>query len=121
VQNNQTIVSVALPEQQGLRFLGQTVFAVLMTDLEQLRQSFTLLEARVPEKPAPWSLSLQPREALVAKLLRAIQLTGGEYIESIEISERNGDGTRIVLLDPDNHSPLAVEDARLLGRAPGKP
>jgi outer membrane lipoprotein carrier protein LolA len=121
VQNKQTIVSISLSEQPGLRFLGQTVFAVFMTDLAQLRQSFTLLEARVPEKPASWYLSLRPREPAVAKLMRAVQLTGGDHIESIEISEQNGDSTRILLLDPDSQSPLAPEDARLLGRAPGKP
>jgi hypothetical protein len=121
VQNNQTVVSVSLTEQPALRWLGQTVFAVFMTDLEQLGQSFTLLEARVPEKPAPWSLSLEPRDAAVARLMRNILLTGGEHIESIEIAEQNGDSTRIVLLDPDSQSPLAVEDARQLGRTPGKP
>jgi hypothetical protein len=120
-QHDQTIVSISLAREPALRFLGQSVFAVFMTDVPQLRQSFTVLDARVPESPAPWSLSLVPRDAAAAQLMRQIALTGGEQIESIEISERNGDGTLIRLLDVDRTTALRADDARLLARTPGKP
>ena len=121
VQHDQTIVSISLTREPALRFLGQSVFAVLMTDVPQLRRSFTVLDARVPEGPAPWSLSLQPRDAAASRLMRQIALTGGEQIESIEISERNGDSTLIRLLELDRKTALSAEDARLLARTPGKP
>jgi hypothetical protein len=54
-------------------------------------------------------------------LMRQIALTGGEQIESVEISERNGDSTLIRLLEIDRRAALSVEDARLLARTPGKP
>jgi hypothetical protein len=121
VQNNQTIVSTSLTGQPALRFLGQSVFAVFMTDVQQLRKSFTLLGGSVPERPLSWSLSLRPEDPAVARLMQEIQLTGGDQIQSIEISERGGDSTRIVLLDVDSRSPLSPGDARLLGRPPGDP
>jgi hypothetical protein len=92
-----------------------------MTDVQQIQQGFTVLGARAPQKPAPWSLSLRPREAAVARLMREIDLTGREHIESIEIFERNGDSTLIRLHSPDSRSPLPGEDALLLERTAGKP
>jgi outer membrane lipoprotein carrier protein LolA len=121
VQNDRIIVSTPLAGQPALRFLGQSVFAVFMTDVRQIENSFTLLAARVPERPLPWSVSLRPRDAAVAKLMREIQLTGTEQLQTIQISERGGDSTRIVLRDLDDHSPLSPEDARLLGQAAGTP
>jgi outer membrane lipoprotein carrier protein LolA len=121
VQNNQTIVSTPLAGQPALRFLGQSVFAVFMTDVQQIKDSFTLLGAHVPERPLPWSLSLRPRDAAVAQLMPEIRLTGAEQLQSIQILERGGDSTRIVLRDVDDHAPLSPEDARLLGRAAGNP
>jgi hypothetical protein len=121
VQDQNTVVSISLDEQPGLRFLAQTLFAVFMTDVQQIQQGFTVLGARAPQKPAPWSLSLRPREAAVARLMREIDLTGREHIESIEIFERNGDSTLIRLHSPDSRSPLPGEDALLLERTAGKP
>jgi hypothetical protein len=121
VQHDRTVVSISLAREPALRFLGQTVFAMFMTDVPLLRQSFTVLDARVPESPAPWRLWLRPRDAAAAQLMRQIALTGGEQIESVEISERNGDSTLIRLLEIDRRAALSVEDARLLARTPGKP
>lgn len=121
VQNNQTVVSTSLAGQPALRFLAQSVFAVFMTDVRQIRDRFTLLAARVPERPLPWSLSLKPRDAAVAQLIQEIQLTGAEQLQSIQLLERGGDSTRIVLRDVDDHSPLGPEEARLLGPAAGTP
>jgi hypothetical protein len=121
VQGDHRIVSRSLSGDSSLRVFGQGVVAAFMGDVSQIRQSFRLIAAHVPQRPAPWSLSLQPREAAVGKLMREIQLVGGEQIESIKISESNGDNTLIRLLDLDRQSPLAAEDARLLGRADGKP
>jgi outer membrane lipoprotein carrier protein LolA len=120
-QGDRQSVSLSLGAQPGLRFLGQTVFAVFMTDVLQIRRSFSLIDGVVPDRPLPWRLSLKPRDAAVAKLMREIQLTGGEQIESVEIFERNGDSTMIRLLELDSRSPLALEDARLLERALGRP
>jgi hypothetical protein len=121
VQNDQTIVSTSLAGQPALRFLGQSVFAVFMTDVRQIKNSFTLLAARVPERPLPWSLSLKPRDAAAAQLMLEVRLTGAEQLQSIQILERGGDSTRIVLRDVDDHAALSPEDARLLGRAAGTP
>jgi hypothetical protein len=98
--------------------MGKIVFAVFAADVEEIRQSFDIVSGQA-KAGEPWSVSLKPRDATVAKVISRISLTGGDHVETLEIVEQNSDITRIRFADLDSTHPLTDEDERLLG-APSK-
>lgn len=108
------VMSLSVKEQPGLRLMGSVIFATFAGDVDEIRRSFDVLKGQAPDATGAWSVSLAPRDATIAQLFVRISLTGGKYLEQLEIAERNGDVTLIRFRDVDSRSPLAPIDARLL-------
>lgn len=117
IKNDRTVMSIALSDQPGLRLMGKIVFAVFAADVEEIRQTFEIVSGEA--KPnEPWSVTLKPRDAGVAKVISRISLSGAEHVDTLEIVEQNTDVTRIRFTDLDSDHALTDEDERLL--APSK-
>jgi len=119
IKNDKTVMSIALSDQPGLRLMGKIVFAVFAADVEEIRQSFEIVSGQA-KAGEPWQVTLKPRDPGVAKVISRISLSGGDHVETLEILEQNTDLTRIRFADLDAASPLADEDARLLGAGSSK-
>ena len=79
-------------EQPALKLIGKVLFAVFSADVQELKQHF---EIKGSMKEGHWQAVLVPKEAWVAKVAKEISLQGGKTLESIQISEANGDRSSI--------------------------
>lgn len=71
--------------------------AIFAGDEATLAQHFTY---RVSGAPQQWQLSLLPRDAMLKRIFDRLELTGGDYIETVTLYDTRGDQTRIELRDP---------------------
>gem|GEM_PF-402358 len=120
IKDGKTVTSISLTEQPGLRVMGRVVFAVFSADTDEIKRSFDVTASQVSEQSSSWSVSLKPKDAGFAKVVRSIQLHGAEYLETLEIAETNGDSTLIRFQGFDTQSKLRAEDARLLEASTSK-
>lgn len=119
IKSDRTVMSISLTEQPGLRLMGKIVFAVFAADVEEIRQSFEIVSGQA-KAGEPWQVTLKPRDAGVAKVIKSISLSGGEYVQTLEIVEQNSDLTRIRFTDVDSTRPISEEDVALLGAGSSK-
>ncbi|WNL44981.1 outer membrane lipoprotein carrier protein LolA [Dyella sp. BiH032] len=81
---------------------------------EALRQ----FDVRAEGSRAQWTLHFTPRQARMARVLRRIELRGGEYLEGIAVELESGESTRIQFADTREAGPLSPLEKRALGMPP---
>ena len=69
------------------------LFSVLSGDVAALAQTFDYSGAA--EADEPWRLDFTPKDKNLARLIRALRLTGGRDITLVEMENAAGDVTRI--------------------------
>lgn len=67
---------------------------------------------------AQWTLRFTPRQARMARVLRRIELQGGQYLQGIVVELENGERTRILFADTRDAAPLSELERRALGMPP---
>jgi hypothetical protein len=67
---------------------------------------------------AQWTLRFTPRQARMARVLRRIELSGGEFLQGIVVDMENGESTRIQFADTREAGPLSALEQRALGMPP---
>jgi hypothetical protein len=78
-----------------LRVLVDAIRGPLVGDVAALRRAF---DARVTGTPAGWTLTLRPRDASGAKLLRDAVLTGhGDQVDRLVVTQANGDSQAMTI------------------------
>lgn len=80
-------------DEPALRSINQLLLATLAADLTPLRALFEI-EAELIG-PLGWRLALRPGDALLARQLARITLTGERHVHEVRLEERNGDRTEI--------------------------
>jgi hypothetical protein len=94
----------------GLAQVGRVVRAMLGANTAPLQEYFDL---SAQGDSAKWSLRLTPRQAQIAQFLSSMQISGGRFIETVELAEAGGDSTRIQFRQSVAAETLTVDELRL--------
>lgn len=78
-----------------VRVINGLMFSLLNGDMTALSEQFSM-DGKTEAKT--WSLTLTPKQAAFAKILKRIELSGDLYVRRIAIDEANGDRTVIQFL-----------------------
>ncbi|AGZ33161.1 MULTISPECIES: outer membrane lipoprotein carrier protein LolA [Pseudomonas] len=94
-----------LPSRSAGAEQNRLFFAVLQGDSSGLQRDFDL---SLSGDAAHWTLHLTPRSLLLKQVFSAIEISGGSFVERIELSETQGDST--VLRMPESSAETALSD-----------
>lgn len=95
-----------MPSRSAGAEQNRLFFAVLQGDSSGLQRDFELSLSGEAEH---WQLRLTPRSLLLKQVFTRIDISGGRYVERIELSETQGDST--VLRMPESSGGAALNDA----------
>ena len=95
-----------LPSRSAGAEQNRLFFAVLQGDRSGLQRDFELALTGTAQQ---WQLQLTPRSLLLRQVFTRIDISGGQFVERIELSETQGDST--VLRMPESRSAAALSDA----------
>lgn len=102
-----------LREVPGLAQVGRVFRALLSANTAMLGDIFDI---DVHGDPAiQWGLELKPRQAQLAQFLSALKLSGGRFVDTIDITEGSGDLTRIRFRNPRSAQEITDAEAHLFG------
>jgi len=88
------------------------VKSLLQGDADALSQWFDVAARATPER---WTITLTPHPGVLASYLKAMQVSGDEYVERVDIEEAGGDSTQIRFRNHRDGGALTEEERRLLG------
>lgn len=100
----------AAREVPALAQIGRVFGALFQGDAAALEQYFQVTVGGSAER---WRVDLAPKPEL-ARFLKGISAQGGQFLETIEVHEAQGDVTRIEFRDSRLDVPLTEAEARLL-------
>jgi outer membrane lipoprotein-sorting protein len=80
-------------QQPAMRSVNAIMFALMSGDAHALSAQFTVKVEALPGNG--WRMQLTPRSAMLAKVFRALELSGDRYVREVQITEANQDVTRI--------------------------
>ena len=106
MQGDRVAMRLDAKQEPAVRMINSVLFAALAGDLNQLEKLFEIDGAIQNNN---WSVTLKPREPALAKVIGAIALEGGAYVQNVDISEASGDRTKIVF------SAIKTGDAAMTG------
>lgn len=97
--------------EPALRAINSVLFALLAGDLHALESRFDI-SGRVDSKG--WQLTLLPRDATWKQVMSRIDLTGGAFVTTLDLTDANGDRTLIRFLNNAADSTLRADEASRL-------
>ncbi len=100
------------PNGAGGNRQQQLLLALLGGDIATLSADFT---PQLDGTAEHWRLQLTPRGGLLAQVFEAIRVEGGAQVSRVEVSERQGDLTRVSLPDSAADTTLTEQERRDLG------
>lgn len=95
-----------LPSRSAGAEQNRLFFAVLQGDSSGLQRDF---ELSLSGEAGHWQLHLTPRSLLLKQIFTGIDISGGRYVERIELRETQGDST--VLRMPASSGAATLSDA----------
>ncbi|MPW19054.1 outer membrane lipoprotein carrier protein LolA [Paraburkholderia sp. CNPSo 3157] len=100
---------------QGVRGVAQVskmMRAMLGGDLSALYSQF---DVDAQGTASQWKLELKPNQPQLAQSIKGLQMTGGEFLQTLRIALANGDVTQIEFAKSEAVSELAPGERTLLG------
>jgi outer membrane lipoprotein-sorting protein len=100
---------------QGVRGVAQVskmMRAMLGGDLSALYSQF---DVDAQGTASQWKLELKPNQPQLAQSIKGLQMTGGEFLQTLRIALANGDVTQIDFAKSEAVSELAPGERTLLG------
>lgn len=97
-------------DEPVLRTINAMLFAVMAADLAQLSQYF---EVTGQVHSIGWKLHLVPRDAMLAQWLQAVDLSGQQFVQEVQLQEARGDRSQILIQNPAAEQALRAQDASL--------
>lgn len=100
---------------QGVRGVAQVskmMRAMLGGDLSALYSQF---DVDAQGTPSQWKLELKPNQPQLAQSIKGLQMTGGEFLQTLRITLANGDVTQIEFAKSEAINDLAPGERTLLG------
>ena len=100
-------------EEPTVGVISDLLFSVLAGDLARLKSGFKI---DATAQPASWTAKLVPKESGMRRVITAIELGGGEYVQKITMMEASGDRTVITFTNmATGQNALQPEEAKALG------
>jgi outer membrane lipoprotein-sorting protein len=81
-------------EQPAVRLVGNLFAALFTLDVTRLNQDFELYDATEGKR---WTLGLKPRAPALASVIRQVVVAGSDDVETVELTDAQGDRTLIEL------------------------
>ncbi|MGT2470217.1 LolA family protein [Paraburkholderia terrae] len=100
---------------QGVRGVAQVskmMRAMLGGDLSALYSQF---DVDAQGTPTQWKLELKPNQPQLAQSIKGLQMTGGEFLQTLRITLASGDVTQIEFAKSEAINDLAPGERTLLG------
>jgi hypothetical protein len=98
-------------DDRGAARIGRVLRAVLKGDARTLAEWFDADPRVTGER---WSLALTPRQGPLAFYVKSVQISGGEFVDSVRIVEENGDATQMQFHNQRAAGEPSEEERRLL-------
>lgn len=98
-----------LPNQSAGAQQNRLFFAVLQGDSSGLQRDFELSLSGDAEH---WQLRLTPRSLLLKQIFTRIDITGGRFVERIDLAETQGDSTVLRMQDSRGATTLSESERR---------
>ncbi|WP_337156849.1 outer membrane lipoprotein carrier protein LolA [Pseudomonas putida] len=98
-----------LPNQSAGAQQNRLFFAVLQGDSSGLQRDFELSLSGDAEH---WQLRLTPRSLLLKQIFTRIDITGGRFVERIDLAETQGDSTVLRMQDSRGAAALSESERR---------
>lgn len=95
-QDGEEVMRMDVDEQPMTRAISEVFFAIFGGDWDKLTERFRVESVATD---GGWHFRLAPRDELLASYLETVELQGTDYLETLTLSESNGDRTRIQLSD----------------------
>ncbi|WP_237736831.1 outer membrane lipoprotein carrier protein LolA [Delftia acidovorans] len=105
-----TAVQMRAQDEPVLRTINAMLFSVVSADLAQLTHYF---EVSGQVQGAGWRLHLVPRDPVLAQWLQAVDLSGQQFVQSVQLQEARGDRSQIQMANPVAEQALRAQDAAL--------
>ena len=111
-QGDHVTMRLSARDEPTVAIISEMLFSVLAGDVSGLRNGFTI-EANT--EASTWRARLVPKDAGMRRVVSAIELSGGENVKQITITEASGDRTVIAFTGfATGASALTPDEARAL-------
>ncbi|MBP0591440.1 outer membrane lipoprotein carrier protein LolA [Paraburkholderia sp. LEh10] len=97
---------------RGVAQVSKMMRAMLGGDLSALYSQF---DVDAQGAASQWKLDLKPNQPQLAQSIKGLQMTGGEFLQTLRIALANGDVTQIEFTKSEAISDLAPGERALLG------
>lgn len=102
-------------ELPGLAQINRIFRAMIAADTQVLDTYFDTKALSQTNSDAPWQVLLTPKQAQVSRFIKQINVTGNQFVESIQISEASNDNTDIVFTHTEGAQTLNDNELKLFG------
>lgn len=98
-------------QQPALRSVNLMMFALMSGDVEALSSRFDIgVQAQAGDG---WRMTLRPKPGAPARSFESIVLSGDRYVRQVEMTEANGDLTRLTFLNfRESPARLSADEAK---------
>lgn len=115
IANGQIAMRLEASRLPGLSHLYEVLGAAVSGDIKPLQQTFAVAQSA---GTAPWRITLTPLhpDNPAMAQLKSLVLSGGRFVESVEVDKGGGDVDRITFQDLQaSAANLSLEEKKLLG------
>ncbi|AXF15230.1 outer membrane lipoprotein carrier protein LolA [Paraburkholderia caledonica] len=110
--NGQRVTTHSAQGTRGVAQVSKMMRAMLGGDLSALYSQF---DVQAEGSAAHWRLQLTPNQPQLAQSIKGLQMSGGDFLQSLRIALANGDTTQLEFSKSEAVSEPAVAERSLLG------
>ncbi len=97
---------------RGVTQVSQMLQSMLTGKPDEALRQFNIESSGTPSQ---WTLRFTPRQDRMARVLRAIELSGNQYLQGIRVDMQNGESTQIRFSDTRDSGALTLLERQALG------
>ncbi|WP_025601425.1 LolA family protein [Burkholderia sp. WSM2230] len=110
--NGQRVTTHSAQGTRGVAQVSKMMRAMLGGDLSALYSQF---DVQAEGSAAKWRMQLTPNQPQIAQSIKSLQMSGGDYLQSLHIALANGDTTQLEFSKSEAVSEPAPAERSLLG------
>ncbi|XUW87718.1 outer membrane lipoprotein carrier protein LolA [Burkholderia sp. M6-3] len=110
--NGQRVTTHSAQGTRGVAQVSKMMRAMLGGDLSALYSQF---DVQAEGSAAHWRMQLTPNQPQLAQSIKGLQMSGGDFLQSLRITLANGDTTQLGFSKSEAVSEPAVAERSLLG------
>lgn len=110
--NGQRVTAHSAQGTRGVAQVSKMMRAMLGGDLSALYSQF---DVQAEGSAAHWRMQLTPNQPQLAQSIKGLQMSGGDFLQSLRIALANGDTTQLEFSKSEAVSEPAADERSLLG------